>query len=333
MTTFRSPDHTGRNHRWFTEVTGLRSPDGAWDRIGGEDGPDDEESSLDHMELDRRRNLRVVISFLEHKKIFERCSPHTTNHYRQILDRFCDHIDGRLLAAITPKHIKTFLGGMQVGPSTQRVYRSNLATFFDWCVIEGVTKINPVDRVPVPKEPKRNPRGLRDDAIHALLAHCADERERVIIVLGVQQGLRCAEIADLEIANLDMRSTPMSMRVIGKGDKERILPITEETQKVLIPYVGDRQWGRVVVNHKTGGGVRPGTVGRIFREVRDRAGIPVVLHQLRHTCAHDMIHSGAHILDVQHALGHENLRTTQVYLPAQVGDLATAMGGRSYLDQ
>jgi site-specific recombinase XerD len=183
-----------------------------------------------------------------------------------------------------------------------------------------------------PRMPQVVPRGLDQGSVRAALVEsCPDTRARVMVVLMVQEGLRCCEVSRLQVGDLNLRAGSILVR--GKGSKERVLPLSAESAEAIRDYLAawPAKAGPVVrsYNHPKRG-ISPAYVSwLVTRYLRD-AGVEATAHALRHTAATDMLVSGAHLRDVQKALGHAHLTSTERYLPWVVAGLAEAMGGRWY---
>ncbi len=257
---------------------------------------------------------------------------------RSILFKFADHCGLRKLKNIGEAHIESWLQTMEhLAPATIRDRLSTVRAFFKWAVRRGYIKRNPAADVEAPKQPRSIPRALPLESIAKVLDAAPDARGVLIVTLLVQQGLRCCEVSRLTMGDLDWNHN--TMRVVGKGHHERILPITDETRDALEHYLDEhpasagplvrsyRRCHRALVADTISGMVAEWmwTAG-IKRKPRDG----VSAHAGRHTCATDMLRGGAELRDVQAALGHAHLATTEVYLPYLVKGLASAMGGRRY---
>jgi integrase/recombinase XerC len=215
----------------------------------------------------------------------------------------------------------------------------------EWLVEVGELERNPALLVKSPKEPRRLPRGLTAAEVRRLLRVAPDARAVVIILLMVQEGLRRGEVAGLDLGDIDMAERTMLVR--GKGGHERVLPISEETFTAIRRYLGEHPAtaGPLVrrsldqpkgVRWDARQGLSPSYVSQMMTQWMREAGIKAKpydgrsAHALRHTAASDMLRHGAHVRNVQAALGHASLVTTQRYLPLIVGDLRESMGGSRY---
>jgi integrase/recombinase XerD len=219
--------------------------------------------------------------------------------------------------------------GLSAG--TRRKELSAIRTFFRWLVLEGEAGGDPTLGIPPIRQPRQLPRGLRATQVAALLAACPDARARLIVLLEVQEGLRSCEVSRARVEDVDPHQR--SMLVHGKGGHERALPLSGETWDALVAYLGEwpAHTGPLVRSYNDPSrGITPEHVRHLMRAAFADAGIDASGHALRHTCATDMLLGGAHIRNVQAALGHANLATTSRYLPLVVGELRDAMGGRRY---
>jgi site-specific recombinase XerD len=168
-----------------------------------------------------------------------------------------------------------------------------------------------------------------------VLEHCRDNRERLIVLLMRREGLRAIEVANLELADID--SGEHSMIVRGKGGHERALPVTVEVWSAIETYLAERGTfdGHLLQAYQQSyanseDGITPKYVARLVGDAFRRAGVRASGHSLRHTFATELLRNGAHLRDVQTALGHVSISTTQIYIPLTVvGDLRGLMeGGR-----
>lgn len=233
---------------------------------------------------------------------------------------------------ITSADIERWLGIRGIEPATKRNRLSAVRGFFRWCIRQGYLTNDPTLDLESARVPRYLPRPLSPSEVSLLLRHCLDARERLCVLLGAQQGLRISEMALLQMGDVDFDEG--IMRVFGKGSKERLLPITDETLVALHSYLSTsgHSAGALLRSHShPGEGISVGYVGLILSKALKRAGLVSTPHALRHTAATDVLRSGANIRVVQQMLGHASLSTTQVYLGfADIAELNKAMEGRRY---
>lgn len=234
-------------------------------------------------------------------------------------------------------HIEDWLGSVDLAPSTKRTRLSQVRNFAHWAIAHGHMTVDPTIGVRGPRQPRLVPRGMTAAEVTRLLSASPDERCTLVVLLMVQEGLRRCEVATLGMGDIDFGE--QLMLITGKGGHQRVLPLSSETWAALTAYLRESPAvaGPVIRNRSDGRSpVSPVTIGRMMSALMSQCGVKTRAydgrsgHALRHTAASDMARSGAHLRDVQAALGHLSIVSTQRYLPWLVGDLRTAMGGRSY---
>lgn len=232
---------------------------------------------------------------------------------------------------ITRSHVEKWLERKPLAEASRRSQLSIVRCFCKWLVRKGYARSDPTLDVAGPRQPRYVPRGVRHQVVSDTLAGCPDVRAELVITLEVQQGLRACEVVNLQLGDIDPEEKVMLVR--GKGGHERVLPITDETWAAMGRYLAQfpASAGPLVrsYNHPNRG-LTPHYVSRLVSQWMREAKAGATGHALRHTAATDMLRGGAHLRDVQNALGHQSLATTQRYLPWVVGDLRQAMAGREY---
>lgn len=247
------------------------------------------------------------------------------------LHRFADSVSSCPPGQVTRDDVDRFIGRPGLAPSNRRRELSVLRTFWRWLTITGRADTDPTVGVSRPKEPRRLPRGLQAVQVAAVLDACPDTRARLIVTLEVQLGLRSCEVARLRVE--DVNPWEWTVRISGKGGHERILPVVDEVTTALRDYLAEHPATRgplIRSYNEPTKGISATHTHRIVNDAFRAAGVPETGHALRHSCATDMLLGGAHLRNVQAALGHANLATTSRYLPLVVGELRDAMAGRSY---
>jgi len=195
---------------------------------------------------------------------------------------------------------------------------STLRGFCRWLVRRSILTADPTVDVPSPKLPRATPRTLRRRQVDEILRACCDERERLIAGLMLREGLRDCEVARLERGDVDYDGG--TLHVVGKGNHERILPLLVDVEALIDDYrasveLGDAPGPLIRSLLDPGAGVGAARIYWIMRAVIDRASLRATPHQLRHTFAARMLRRGANLRQIQNALGHASIVTTQIYLP------------------
>lgn len=209
-------------------------------------------------------------------------------------------------------------------PTTQARNLSALRSFFSYLKRESLIESNPTDRIHAPKTGRHLPDTLTLEEIDRMIASIdvsepAGHRDRAIIELLYSCGLRVSEL--LSLRHNDIFASEGFIRVIGKGDKQRLVPISDEALKQLKLYYKSRSviWksksrNQIFLNLR-GGVLTRMSVYTIVERAARSAGISkhISPHTLRHSFASHLLEGGADIRQVQEMLGHEDIITTEIY--------------------
>ncbi len=266
--------------------------------------------------------------YLAHLRTERRLSPHTESAYRRDLEALVAYCDAEKIAGwkqLDNFHIRTFAAREHrdgLGPRSVQRRLSALRGFFNYLIREGVVDANPAADIRAPKAPRRLPKTLDVDQVASLLAHPAtsplQRRDHAMLELLYSSGLRLAELAGLDVADLDLADR--TVRVLGKGSKTRILPVGRQAVAALRQWLGDRAAlakSGVAALFVGQNGQRLG-VRAIQRRIglwaaETGMGVPVHPHLLRHSFATHLLESSRDLRGVQELLGHADISTTQVY--------------------
>lgn len=272
----------------------------------------------------------LVDRFLTHLAIERGASPHTVRAYGSDLARYLEWAERAGLDPLRLSHRQLRLYLMELdraayARSTIGRRLSAVRSLFAFLVTEGVIESDPSSVLSAPIAPRRLPKTLPDDDLEALLnapdpATPAGLRDRAILELLYACGLRISELATLELANVDLAQG--QIKVMGKGSKERIVPVYPLAVTRLRDYLAsgrprltrDSQSGFVFLSTR-GRALSADAVRRIFNRHLAATGSARALspHALRHTFATRLLESGADLRTVQELLGHVALSTTQIY--------------------
>ncbi len=210
---------------------------------------------------------------------------------------------------------------------------------FDHLTRRGETTQNPAELLPNPRSPSRLPRVLDRDEVRDLLDRIPagsplEARDRAMLELAYSSGLRCAELVGLDRDSIDFDAE--TVRVRGKGGKERIVPLGEPAQRAVARYlerarpalVSDPREVALLVS-KSGRRLSPSDVTRRLGRWVSEAAIAgrVSPHALRHSFATHMLEGGADLRSIQELLGHASISTTQIYTRVEPGRLREAYAG------
>jgi site-specific recombinase XerD len=288
-----------------------------------------------------------------------RLSPHTLEDYGRSLRRLQEFLGDPVFAEITADDIRRFMaalqspqpqhGAAQVAPivlSNKSLLNAHtgLGALWTWAVKEGVAARHVVRDVarPKPEEPAIIP--FTEDDLKRLLAACERTagyvrpgkrltdnkrrtvlRDRAIVLLLLDTGIRASELADMAVRDVDVRNRRIT--VTGKGRKSRALPISPETAKALWKYLTteratDRMHDPLFVAVDTGEGMTRITLLTFLKRLGARAGVANCHpHRFRHTFAVMYLRNGGNAFELQMALGHTSLGATQTYMHLAQADL------------
>lgn len=263
-----------------------------------------------------------VTAFLDRKAGQRAASTHTLDAYRRDLAQFfafCSRGGATSVEGIDRRMVRRYLAYLDtIGYARRSVARkaSAVRSFFGDQTRRGELPVNPAEQVGRPKLPKTLPSALPQRTMHQLLDSLDGEdpieiRDRAILEVLYASGMRVAELSSLTVADVEGRDM---VRVIGKGDRQRVVPLGDPSVRAITRYLkesrpkllngsSDALWIGARGNPLDGRGVR--------RVVRNRAG--TFPHAFRHSFATHLLEGGADLRSVQELLGHIELATTQIY--------------------
>jgi len=279
-------------------------------------------SGLDHMiaQGDLQGHLKAFLLSCT----VEELSPATLRDYKQKLKgfvNFCATISKTRPEEITVHHIRLFLLKLQETCQAISVndYYRVIKRFFNWMVEEGVLAHSPMATIRPTKVPKKLIKPFDPGHIEDLLTLCDGKflgtRNRAIILTFLDTGLRLSELANIQLTDIDFERE--TIKVLGKGAKERVVRISKKTQKALLKYllVRNDEYPCLWVSEER----RPLTAWGIqlmIRKLGKRAGITGIRcspHTFRHSFGTSALRNGASPFEVQSLLGHSTLDMTRRY--------------------
>ena len=272
--------------------------------------------------------------FLDHLLNARKYSPKTVSSYQEDIDIFCDFIfkEGVLMEDVDLICIRNFLTEeLNRGVSKRSCKRrlSSLKHFYKYMVSVGYITDNPFIYISAPKTETKYPHALYKEQIQEIFKRNAERndelkyRDQAILYLLYYSGMRAAELVGLEVQSISLRERVV--RVLGKGNKERLIPFTTECQSVIKYYLDKERpklLRKVPKNFETAlflnaKGKRLTTRGLeyILDSIEEKTGTFVGLHPhiLRHSFATHLLENGADLRVIQELLGHESINATQVY--------------------
>ncbi|MCR5070355.1 MAG: tyrosine recombinase XerD [Bacteroidales bacterium] len=286
------------------------------------------------------KETRILKDYRYYLRMERRLSPNTVAAYGRDVAELLEALELEPRAVRT-EDIERYLASRagDLSKRSQARLLSSLRSFFDWLILEGERQDNPCDRIDAPKLGRYLPEVLSVEEVTAILesvdtaAGWTGLRDRAILEILYGCGLRVSEACSLQISHVYLQEG--FVRVVGKGDKERLVPLGEMAADAFKNYLDARPaaaepaFDDVAFLNKNG---RPLSRVAIFNLVKKQALLAGVRkeispHTFRHSFATHLIENGADLRIVQEMLGHESILTTEIYT-----HIDTATWQRAILD-
>jgi integrase/recombinase XerC len=273
----------------------------------------------------------VIQSFLDYLRFEKRYSRHTLISYETDLTSFFAYLSTQYgetpLNELSHIYIRSWLASLKdEGQTAKTINRkiSSLKSFFKFHVRAGAIKQTPMVKIIAPKNEKRLPGFVADKDIKTLFNHVEfpnnwhGRTERLLMVLFYNTGMRLSEVINLKDSQVNPSNN--TLKVLGKGNKERIIPISPDITKEIKTYQSERNSlytdrpDLLLINEKA----RALSPRGVYTSVRKYLSLVTTIehrspHVLRHTFATHLMNNGADLNAVKELLGHSSLAATQVY--------------------
>lgn len=261
--------------------------------------------------------------FLEYLKYERRVSVNTVDSYGENLLLLKNYTNKDLIS-LKKEDIKDFLDNVEATDRTKAHYLTVFNSFYKYLVFMDKIKSNPCDGIKAPKLEKKLPTYLTNEEIAKLfnirLTKPVDYRNKAILEVMYATGARISEVINLELNQIDFEEC--IIRVVGKGKKERIIPLDDVAIEALDNYINNyrpflikNETCNYVFLNKNGEKISRQMIFKILKNLANKAGITKEIspHTLRHSFASNLLNNGADLRVIQELLGHENLETTEIY--------------------
>lgn len=268
---------------------------------------------------------RLLKDYSYYLRIERKMSPNTVGAYCSDVRDFLEQC--RIPAAQAgPEDIVRYFESRSnlLSKRSQARILSSMRSFYDWMILEGEVSLNPCDKVEAPKLGKYLPAVLSVEEVNAILESVPDKgemslRDRAILEVLYGCGLRVSELCNLRISHIYMEEN--FLRIIGKGNKERLVPFAPVTGEAISNWLGVRpaaaapQWDDFTFLNRFGKPLSRISVFNLVKKYALAAGVTKEIspHTFRHSFATHLIENGADLRVVQEMLGHENILTTEIY--------------------
>lgn len=260
-------------------------------------------------------------------------SAHSVEAYLRDIDKLAQYLFDEVgtigPAEVTLKHLQAFIqtiGKLEMAQSSQARIISGIKSFFKYCLLEQIITINPTTLLPTPKIQRKLPDVLSFEEIEQLigaidLSKPEGGRNKAILEVMYSSGLRVTEAINLKITSLYLDVG--FIRVIGKGDKERLVPIGSDAIKYIKLYKDTirvhqtpaKDCEDILFLNNRGKALSRVMIFYIIKDLIQKTGINKTIspHSFRHSFATHLVEGGADLRAVQEMLGHESITTTEIY--------------------
>ena len=272
-----------------------------------------------------------IREFVQHLHLERGLSVNTRSAYERDLRKFVDWLAETVMAPkdVTTEQLRTYIQHLAkegVAATTQTRVRSTLRMFYRWYNETMGILANPMEDIGAPRQPSRLPVYLSEAEISKMFESIergaeGGERDFMMLELMYATGVRVSELISIRLRDIDLEGGVM--RVLGKGDKERLVPLHDEVIQVLKRYIHevrvhqhiDPQYSDHLLLNRYGRNLSRQSVFKRLKHIAAQSGIQKTIgpHTIRHTFATHLVQNGADIRVVQSLLGHESITSTEIY--------------------
>ena len=273
--------------------------------------------------------MKYIEKYLDYLKVVKKYSNKTILSYYDDLIEYNEFLGNNFKNIlnidinITKEYLK-YLYERGINKNSISRKLSSIRGFYNYLVKEEILTSSPFNSIPNPKKDLYLPKFLNDKELNKIFSVCSEnttseERDTLIIELLYATGIRVSELINIKVKDIDR--TNKSIKVLGKGDKERIVLYNNHTSRALDIYLNDayhifnkKNSEYLILNHN-GGKLSDRYVRMIIDKLVRKANLDIKIspHTIRHTFATDMLEEGADLMTVKELLGHESLNTTSIY--------------------
>ena len=266
-----------------------------------------------------------IFDYMNHIKIERQLSDNTCDNYHRDLIKFFEYIK-KDYNKVSRNDIINYIEYLSKNDNPRTVNRNivSIKNYYKFMEKKGKININPTENIVGLKTPKTIPRVLSEEDINKLLDidlnDAYDYRNKAMLELMYSSGLRVSELLNLDVNNIDLDND--IVRCFGKGSKERIVPMSDIAHKALYDYIyvyrntlTKNKVNNILFLNSRGDKLSRQGFFKILKGLALKKGINKELspHTIRHSFATHLINHGADLRSVQTMLGHENIKTTQIY--------------------
>lgn len=273
--------------------------------------------------------MKYIDKYLEYLKVVKKYSTKTIESYYNDLLEYNEFLGNNFTNILdidydVVKEYMKFLYSLNINKNSISRKLSSIRGLYNYLVRKDILSDNYFNRINNPKKDKYLPKFLKDEELNKIFSVCnydnsINQRNSVIIELLYATGIRVSELINIKISDIDINER--TIKVLGKGSKERMVIFNNHTKKAINTYLDDgyhilnkNNTGYLILN-KDGNRLSERYVRNIINKLVTKAGLDIKIspHTFRHTFATDMLEEGSDLMTVKELLGHESLNTTSIY--------------------
>lgn len=270
-----------------------------------------------------------INKYLDYLKTERRYSQKTITSYYGDLVEYDDFIKNNCIEIldinydVVNRYLK-YLYEKKISKSSISRKLSSIRGLYNYLIRENIVSINYFNEVSNPKKDLYLPRFLKREELDKIFSVCdnkspIEQRDTLVMELLYATGLRVSELVNIKVANIDQKNR--TIKVLGKGSKERIVIFNNHTKEAMDIYLREgyktfnKEGSQYLILNKNGNKLSERYVRNIVDKFVRKAGLNIKIgpHTLRHTFATDMLENGSDLMTVKELLGHESLNTTSIY--------------------
>ncbi len=267
---------------------------------------------------------KYIEKYLDYLKYERKLSNNTYSSYRDNLKKFEEYFQGKNILILSSDEVREFLYQDEIKARTRAHYLTVINSFYNYLVAEDIILNVPTQTIKLPKLEKKLPEYLTIEEVDKLFniipTKPNDYRNIAMLETIYATGMRVSELVNLKISDIDFNEG--IIRVLGKGSKERIVPINRTAESALKEYIHEQRNYLLKLNdseyvfiNSFGKKISRQGFFKIIKALCKENGINknVSPHTLRHSFATHLLNNGADLRIIQELLGHSQLTTTQIY--------------------